>query len=118
MSPGKIQAQTFQMAERLFRAADEDQALHDLIQIWRATHTKTITRFAETQGVFDRCVAEMEGIVMIDEGKNEVEPGSVTMFATFPINVAQGNPKLMGHKRIPMYRGDEYAKRRAKEQAA
>ncbi|WP_217925147.1 peptidyl-tRNA hydrolase [Miltoncostaea oceani] len=107
MSTGKIAAQAFQAAQRLFRAASHpDCPLHliEALRAWEAEGTRTITRVAQTAHVFSRVVAEVEGVVMVDEGLTEVEPGSVTVFASWPIPMGDA-PRALRHRRCPLLRG-------------
>jgi peptidyl-tRNA hydrolase len=103
MSPGKIAAQAFQAAQRLFAAASSGQADSQLqaLAAWQAQGTRTITRIAETDHIFQRACDELDGVVMIDEGMTEVPPDSATVFATWPLR--RGDlPRMLRHKRVPL----------------
>lgn len=102
MTPGKIAAQTFQACQRLFVKAGECEDTAELIAKWQASNTKTIVRIAETEHVFARACEELDGVLMVDEGKNEVEPGSATVFATMPISRSGKVPQMITHKKMPM----------------
>jgi peptidyl-tRNA hydrolase len=108
MTPGKIAAQTFQLCQRLYRLAELDAALAARLEEWEAAGTKTVVHVAETAHVFERLCKETPGAVMIDEGVNEVEPGSATMFATWPCNRAE-TPRLIKHKRLRVWRDNTAA---------
>jgi peptidyl-tRNA hydrolase len=107
MSPGKMTAQAFQLAERLFRAADSyDVPMGERVDhlqrvgAWRK-HTTTITRVAKTPTMWERVKAEVEGVVMVDEGYTEVEPGSETCFASWPMLVGDA-PKILSNAKVPL----------------
>lgn len=100
MSAGKIAAQSFQAAQRLFAAAIVDTDLASLLERWQRAGTTTRVRIALSPMVFGRACRELAGVVMIDEGMNEVEPDSATCFATWPI---EGDlPRILRHKRMPV----------------
>jgi peptidyl-tRNA hydrolase len=101
MSAGKIAAQSFQAAQRLFAAAENNGELAALLETWQAAGTCTRTRVALSSFVFDRACRELPGALMIDEGVTEVEPGSVTCFATHPLDERR-LPRILRHKRVPV----------------
>jgi peptidyl-tRNA hydrolase len=103
MSAGKIAAQSFQAAQRLLRQAEGDSELAGAIAEWEAEGTRTCTRLAKTQHVFDRLVAEVPGALMVDEGMTEVEPGSATCFASAPVR-RSALPRMLRHKAIAVMR--------------
>lgn len=102
MSAGKIAAQSFQAAQRLFAAAADDADLADLLQRWQKAGTCTKTRIALSPAVFDRACRELPGVIMVDEGMTEVDPGSATCFATYPLDEAEELPRMLRHKRMPV----------------
>lgn len=102
MSVGKVAAQSFQAAQRLFLAAREDSELGTLLELWQDAGTRTCTRIALSQAVFDRACRELPGAVMIDEGMNEVDPSTPTCFATVPLPDGQELPRILRHKRMPV----------------
>lgn len=99
MSAGKIAAQSFQAAQRLFAAAMKDSDLAALLERWQTQGTCTRTRIALSPAVFERACRELPGTLMIDEGVTEVEPGSATIFATAPLIEL---PRILRHKRVPV----------------
>lgn len=101
MSAGKIAAQSFQAAQRLFASAEVDPNLADLLERWKAGGTCTKTRIALSSAVFERACRELPGVLMVDEGVTEVEPDSPTCYATFPLNETEV-PRILRHKRIPV----------------
>ena len=100
MSAGKIAAQVFQAAQRLFAAADTDQA--ELLRQWQENGTCTRVRIALTPATFERACRELDGVAMVDEGVNEVAPDTTTCFATYPIDDGQPLPRILTHKRCPV----------------
>lgn len=103
MSTGKIAAQAFQACQRLYAAAADDPELQDALAEWEAEGTRTCTRLAETQHVFDRLCDEVPGAVMVDEGLNEVEPDTATVFASWPMR-RSALPTALRHKRCATMR--------------
>ncbi len=101
MSAGKIAAQSFQAAQRLFLASEDDGNLSSLLAQWQARGTCTRTRIALSPAVFERACRDLPGALMIDEGVTEVEPGSATCFATYPID-ENDLPRILRHKRVPV----------------
>jgi peptidyl-tRNA hydrolase len=103
MSAGKIAAQCFQAAQRLFARASSpsERELQGLLSRWQELGTLTICRIAQTPHVFERALAELDGALMVDEGVNEVAPGSPTVFATVPLDVRSA-PSILRHKRMPL----------------
>lgn len=107
MSPGKMAAQAFQACQRLYRAADAEGPqdmgmlpLHKQLAHW-ARHTTTITRVAQTPTMWERVKAECDGVIMVDEGYTEVDPGSETCFATWPISMSAA-PKILSNAKVPL----------------
>lgn len=100
MSAGKIAAQVFQAAQRLFANASYEQA--ELLRLWQEHGTCTRVRIAQTPAVFDRACRELYGVAMVDEGFNEVEPDTTTCFATYPIDDRKLLPRILRHKRCPV----------------
>jgi peptidyl-tRNA hydrolase len=106
MSTGKIAAQAFQAAQRLFARAQDPDASPEHAQAlaeWLAEGTCTITRVAETDVVFERARQELDCVEMVDEGLTEVQPGSCTMLAVGPIRRSQ-EPRMLRHKRCRLMR--------------
>lgn len=103
MSPGKVAAQCFQAAQRMIRAAEDAGKAHELAD-WETRYTKTIVRIAKTPHLFARCVDELDGVAMIDEGRTEVDPGTATVFATFPISSDDPMPKILTHTKVPIWK--------------
>lgn len=101
MSAGKLAAQSFQAAQRLFTAAKEDADLASLLDQWQKQGTCTRTRIALSPAVFERACRELSGVVMVDEGVTEVEPGSTTCFASYPLD-ENDLPRILRHKRVPV----------------
>lgn len=99
MSVGKVAAQAFQAAQRLFAAAGKDAELAHLLRQWQEEGTRTCTRIALSQAVFDRACRELSGVLMVDEGMNEVNPDTATCFATAPLVEL---PQILRHKRMPV----------------
>jgi len=105
MSSGKMAAQAFQACQRLYRAAMNDVTVmgqvrrHGLVE-W-ARHTTTVARVARTPAMWERVKAEVGGVVMVDEGYTEVEPGSETVFASWPLLAADA-PKILSNSKVPL----------------
>lgn len=101
MSPGKMAAQAFQVCQRIFIAR------HFLGYPGRARfeqwerHTTTIARYAKTSAMWERVKAEVDGVIMVDEGYTEVEPGSETVFASWPLLLADV-PKILSNSKVPL----------------
>lgn len=118
MSAGKIAAQAFQAAQRLFAAAPAaGPAERAALTRWQSQGTRTITRVAETPHVFERVCAEVPGVVMVDEGLTEVEPDSATIFASWPL-VYRNPPRALRHRRCPLLRAPGSAGAREPASAA
>lgn len=103
MSPGKLAAQAFQAAQRLLAAANGGEATDEQLELlaeWQQHGTRTITKFATTRHLFDRCRAEIPGVTMIDEGLTEDTCGP-TVYATWPVRRGQ-LPRCLAHKRISL----------------
>jgi peptidyl-tRNA hydrolase len=101
MSPGKIASQAFQACQTLLAAADNGEANAEqmqLLQEWRESGTRTITKFAPTSHLFARCCSELAGATMVDEGLTEGTCGP-TIHATYPLRRGQAS-RLLRHKRI------------------
>ena len=106
MSAGKIAAQSFQAAQRLFARASEQPELTEALRAWEREGTCTCTRIARTQHLFQRACEELDGplsALMIDEGLTEIAPGSPTILAYGPLRRSQ-SPRLLSHKNIPLLR--------------
>lgn len=106
MSAGKVAAQAFQAAQRLYQAARAEGACPEQLAAlarWEREGTRTITRLAETAHVFTRVCEEVPGVVMVDEGLTEVAPDSPTVFASWPIPYARP-PRPLRHRRCPLLR--------------
>lgn len=101
MSQGKLAAQTFQACQRLLDQANFDPDLAERLSAWRTHGTRTIVREAQTCNVFDRIQREVPGIGMVDEGMNEVPPGSLTSWASIPLWPDE-RPQVLNHKRVPL----------------
>lgn len=101
MSAGKIAAQSFQAAQRLFAAGREDAELMSQLERWQESGTCTRVRVALSLAVFARACRELPGSLMVDEGVTEVEPGSATCFATTPLK-EDDLPRILRHKRMPV----------------
>lgn len=102
MSAGKIAAQSFQAAQRLFASARDDAELTVLLERWQTAGTRTCTRIALSQAVFDRACRELPGAIMVDEGMNEVDPYTATCLATAPLPDGSELPRILRHKRMPV----------------
>ena len=103
MSTGKIAAQTFQVFERLSSeivAVGNEQACERFYRDWRE-HTTTIVRVAKTPMMWERVKAEVGGVVMVDEGYTEVDPGTETCFASWPLLLAEV-PKILSNAKVPL----------------
>lgn len=98
MSAGKIAAQAFQGCLALHAAAstEEQQAA---LEAWKRQGRRTIVRIAETPGLFQRVLDEVDGVVLRDEGLTEVEDGAATIFCSYPHRRAD-TPKILTHKRV------------------
>jgi peptidyl-tRNA hydrolase len=102
MSAGKLAAQSFQAAQRLLAAAQCDAELAEALDEWEAAGTRTRTKIAPTRHLFERAMRELVGehaVVMIDEGITEVDPGTATVIATWPMDERE-LPQILRHKRI------------------
>jgi peptidyl-tRNA hydrolase len=102
MTPGKIAAQSFQAAQRLLDCECMDPLLAERLESWRSAGTRTRTKVAPTQHLFDRAMAELVpdmAVVMVDEGQTEVEPDTATVIATHPLDESD-LPRILRHKRI------------------
>lgn len=99
MSPGKMAAQAFQACQRLYARADAENNV-TLMEIWER-HTTTITRYAKTPAMWERVKAEVGGVLMVDEGYTEVEPGSETCLASWPLLLADV-PKILSNSKVPL----------------
>lgn len=107
MSAGKIAAQAFQAFQRLQQASEAGECTseqREALEFWKTNGTRTITRIAETPAVFERACRELPGITMVDEGLTEIEPGSATIHATWPLPRHPG-PRLASHKKIQLLSG-------------
>ena len=116
MSAGKLAAQAFQAAVRLHQAYERGEGTSEQrrrYELWQADGTRTIARIAETPAGFERCRLELKGATMIDEGLTEVEPGSATIHATWPLY--RGEHRLLSHKRIPLLEGAAITHARARK---
>lgn len=102
MSPGKIAAQTFQACQRLHASIPLEH--FGRVRDW-GEHTTTIARIATTPTVWERVKAEVDGRVMVDEGYTEVEPGSETCFASWPL-LRDEVPKILSNAKCPLYTHD------------
>lgn len=106
MSAGKIAAQSFQACQRLLDAATQPQADPKLVEAlgqWRQMGTRTIVMVAKTQHAFDRLLREVDGVTMVDEGVNEVDPGTATIFASWPVRRG-AQPSALKSKRVTLMR--------------
>jgi peptidyl-tRNA hydrolase len=102
MSAGKIAAQSFQAAQRLLDKAGDDPELAEALASWKASGTRTRTKVAPTAHLFERAMRDLvpeRAAVMIDEGNTEVDPGSATVIATWPMDESE-LPRILRHKRI------------------
>jgi peptidyl-tRNA hydrolase len=99
MSPGKVAAQAFQGCLALVELAGRQDARSALLDAWKAQGRRTIVRVAETPGLFQRVLDEVDGVVMHDEGLTEVADGAATVFCSFPHRRAD-TPKILTHKRV------------------
>ena len=107
MSAGEIAAQAFQAFQRLQALADSGDCSDReqfALEFWKRNGTRTITRIAETSAAFERACRELPGITMVDEGLTEIDPGSATIHATWPLP-RHPSPKLCSHKRVPLLQG-------------
>lgn len=104
MSSGKLGSQCFQAAQRLFAVVHHkgaDLELATLIKDWERQGTRTITRIALTEAVFERACKELPGVAMVDEGLTEVPENSTTVFATWPIK-REKLPRMLCHRKVPL----------------
>ncbi len=102
MSAGKMAAQSFQAAQRLLDLEGQDPLLKERLISWRSDGTRTRTKVAPTQHLFDRAMANLvphTAVVMVDEGQTEVAPGTATVIATHPLD-ENDLPQILRHKRI------------------
>jgi peptidyl-tRNA hydrolase len=99
MTPGKVAAQAFQGCLALLALAAGDPDLSDQIKQWIGQGRRTITRVAETPGLFQRVIDEVDGVVLRDEGLTEVEDGAATLFCSVPHRRGD-TPKILTHKRV------------------
>jgi peptidyl-tRNA hydrolase len=102
MSQGKVATQTFQGCLALYRVAEESLELKAALAAWEAQGWRTVARVAETQGVFDRVLADCAGVVLADEGLTEVPDGAATLFVSIPYRRGEA-PKVLSHKRVPLF---------------
>lgn len=106
MSPGKMAAQAFQASERLHRCLlpaphwTTTFECRQAVRGWKK-HTTTIARVAKTPAMWERVKAEVEGVVMVDEGYTEVAAGSETCFASWPLLLADV-PKILKNSKVPL----------------
>lgn len=98
MSPGKMAAQSFHCG---YYVGQSWSYIDDLARAWMSQGRRVVVRVAETPHVFDRVMAECEGIAQQDEGLTEVERGSVTAFVTIPYTRADA-PKILSHKKVQL----------------
>jgi peptidyl-tRNA hydrolase len=106
MGEGKSVGQAFQLAARAFAHRklafhEGDWLLNKDIQRWFEIGTRTVVKRAKTQAIFDRVVREVPGYVMVDEGFTEVEPGSATMFVSWPF-LHKDRPQVLDNKKVPL----------------
>ena len=92
MSPGKLAAQAFQACQRLYLAAEHEPELREKLEQWQREGTRTCTRAAKTTHLFERAARELPCAVMVDEGLTEVEPGTATCLATWPLRRSEQPP--------------------------
>ena len=108
MTPGKIAAQVFHAATNVGREIERcmwsgtaygnhGQEFEEYLKQGR----RVVVRVAETKGVFMRAWGELGGFQQIDEGLTQVDRGSHTCFATYPIRRGDA-PKILSHKRIQL----------------
>ena len=105
MGRGKIACQTFQAHERVTRALAGVEVA-DLDHRWTSTiawreHTTTICRVATTPVMWERVLAELDGVLMVDEGFTEVEPDTPTVWCSWP-HLPADTPELLLNKKIPL----------------
>lgn len=101
MTPGKEDAQAFQVAERLLTRVVPYERL-EAVRAWKK-HTTTIARVATTTQMFERVCAEVPGVVMVDEGHTEVDPDTATVFASWP-ELRADEHKLFSNSKVPLIR--------------
>lgn len=101
MSAGKIAAQAFQVSLLLLAEGRENAQLAARLIDWNRQGWRTVVRIAETPAVFERVVAEVEGVTLCDEGLTEVETGAATIFASWPYRRGDA-PKVLSHKKVPL----------------
>lgn len=103
MSPGKIAAQTFQACQRLYAASRNNELLAARLQQWEQCGTKTVIHRAQTERAFQRlCEEAPYGVLMIDEGINEIAPNSPTIWASWPCS-RQEQPRILANKQIKLW---------------
>lgn len=104
MSAGKIAAQCFQVAQRLLRAAEAPETDPNLVAAladWERQGTRTITRIALSETLFERVCHDLDGVLMVDEGLTEVPANSATVFATWPLRRGE-LPRMLRHRSVPL----------------
>jgi peptidyl-tRNA hydrolase len=107
MSTGKTAAQVWHTGWRLILEFQRNWATHyresaQAMREWYNQGQRVAVRLAETQFLFDRVMAETEGVAQQDEGMNEVERGAVTVWVTRPYRRDEV-PKILNHKKVQAY---------------
>lgn len=93
MGEGKKVGQSFQAAMRSVKYLKWGA--------WLEAGTRTIVKQAKTQAMFDRIVSEVPGYVMVDEGFTEVEPGTATLFVSWPF-LHKDRLQVLDNKKCPL----------------
>jgi peptidyl-tRNA hydrolase len=105
MSAGKIASQSAQAmlslaeAYRLGAGTEEQRANY---KKW-LQGTRTITRIAETESIFERACKDLPGYTFYDAGYTEIEAGP-TIHISWPIPRKPGH-KITRHKKCPLLTG-------------
>lgn len=101
MGAGKLAAQTFQAAMWMQHSSDVPADVAGRVREWLTEGGRTVVRVAETSTVWQRVLAEAEGLVLKDEGLTEVAHGAATVFCTWPVRRSQA-PRVLSHRRVPL----------------
>lgn len=105
MSAGKIASQSAQAMLQLNQAYERGKGTakqRENYQLW-LDGTRTITRIAETEQIFERACNELDGYTFYDAGYTEIEPGP-TIHISWPIPRSPGH-RMIRHKRCPLLQG-------------
>lgn len=112
MSAGKIASQSAQAMLSLseaYRLGAGDNQQRANYRKW-LDGTRTITRIAETENIFQRACQELPGFTFYDAGYTEIEAGP-TIHISWPIPRKPGH-RITRHKRCPLLTGNPITDRR------